>query len=338
MLQARCQICGKTGLISNALKTCADCIRNRPAQAMPSIEKVHAESRLRFGLPSEPPREGVRCGRCVNDCRIPSGERGYCGLSVDVSGVVQCYYDPLPTNCVASHVCPNRTKYGYKNLAVFYGACSFNCLFCQNWHYREMVSRLAPMMSAEELASCVDDKTACICFFGGDPTPQLPHAIRTSKRAIERSKGIKICWESNGAMSHSLLKEVAELSLQTGGIVKFDLKAWNEDLHKALCGVTNERTLANFRWLAEYGEPSETFLVASTLLVPGYIDTEEVKHIAKFIADLNPSIPYSLLAFHPQFYMGDLPTTTRKHAERCLLVAKAVGLENVRIGNVHLLR
>jgi len=302
----------------------------------------------------------------VNDCRIPPGEKGYCGLRANKDGklihlggtpergIVQCYYDPLPTNCVAANVCPGGAgagypifshsksgpEYGYHNLAVFYGACSFDCLFCQNWHYREMACRLTPTMSALELAGRVDEKTSCICFFGGDPTPQLPHAIKTSEIALKDAKDIlRICWESNGTMSSPLLKKIARLSLDTGGIIKFDLKAWNEDLHKALCGVTNARTLENFRWLAEYGKqrPNPPFLSASTLLVPGYVDVKEVTNIARFIADLNPDIPYSLLAFYPQFYMNDLPTTSRKHAEECLKVARKAGLQNVRLGNVHLL-
>jgi len=63
---------------------------------------------------------------------------------------VSWYYDPLPTNCVADWVCAGGSgtgypqwayqpgaEHGYMNLAVFYEACTFDCLFCQNWHYRE---------------------------------------------------------------------------------------------------------------------------------------------------------------------------------------------------------
>ena len=64
----------------------------------------------------------------------------------------------------------------------------------------------------------------------------------------------------------------------------------------------------------------------------------EVGRIASFIASLNPDIPYSLLAFHPQFFMSDLPTTSRLQAEECLEAAKGAGLGCVRIGNAHLLR
>ncbi|NQT68863.1 MAG: hypothetical protein HQ552_04730 [Desulfobacteraceae bacterium] len=49
------------------------------------------------------------------------------------------------------------------------------------------------------------------------------------------------------------------------------------------------------------------------------------------------SIPYSLLAFYPQFYLNDLPTTAKSHALRCREVALDAGLANVNIGNIHLL-
>jgi len=69
----------------------------------------------------------------------------------------------------------------------------------------------------------------------------------------------------------------------------------------------------------------------------GYVDEEEVSAIAHFISSLNPDIPYSLLAFYPQFYMHNLPTTSRSHAERCKKVAEREGLRRVRIGNLNLL-
>jgi len=133
---------------------------------------------------------------------------------------------------------------------------------------------------------------------------------------------------------------MAELSLKSGGCVKFDLKTFDEKLNLALCGITNKRTLDNFAFLSSLikERPEPPFLVASTLLVPGYVDEEEVGKIAEFIASLNPDIPYALLGFHPHFYMSDLPTTSRSHAEACKDIAEKRGLKNVRIGNLHLLR
>ena len=78
-------------------------------------------------------------------------------------------------------------------------------------------------------------------------------------------------------------------------------------------------------------------LIASTLLVPGYIDEEEVQGISRWIASLDPDIPFALLAFYPQFFFKDLPVTPRDLAIRCKEVAQGEGLRRVRIGNLHLL-
>jgi len=363
----KCRGCGRESiLISQALELCPDCLRSSFPLVLSYIERVHQEAREPFGLPAKPPKdeEGRQCNLCVNECLIGPGRKSYCGLRQNREGKliganaekgnVSWYYDPMPTNCVADWVCPGGTgvgypgfayrdgpEYGYKNLAIFYQACSFDCLFCQNWQYRLSASQEAAV-SASTLADQVDEKTSCICFFGGDPTPQLPHALRASRLALERNQGriLRICWETNGTMHPALLKKAAELSLHSGGCIKFDLKTWSEELSIALCGVTNKRTLENFELLARYTaeRPSPPFLIASTLLIPGYIDRGEVSKIAHFIASLNPDIPYSLLGFHPQFLMGDLPTTSRRLADECLEVANEAGLKNVRIGNVHLLR
>jgi pyruvate formate lyase activating enzyme len=130
-----------------------------------------------------------------------------------------------------------------------------------------------------------------------------------------------------------------DLSFSTGGCVKFDLKAYDDNLHHALTGASNYQTLNNFRQAASRFDerPEPPPVVASTLLVPGYIDAEEVSHIARFIAEQNPNIPYALLAFAPQFYFYDLPTTSVQQAEEAEAAARDAGLARVRVGNLHLL-
>jgi pyruvate-formate lyase-activating enzyme len=289
---ARCRLCDKQSRsVSRELSLCLGCIREDP-RALSVAMEAHRKSRALFGLPESPPKapSGIACNICVHECRIPQGEFGYCGLRRNEggrlrgagagSGKFSWYHDPLPTNCVAHWVCAAGTgagfpqyayrkgpEYGYKNLAVFFQACTLNCLFCQNWRYREETLK-APSAAVEELVSAIDEKTSCVCYFGGDPAPQLPFALRASKLLLR---------------------------------------------------------------------PAPPPLVASTLLVPGYIDEEEVSSIARFIAGLNTEIPYALLAFYPHFFMSDMPLTERAFALRRLLLAKKEGLKNVRIGNVGLL-
>ena len=362
----KCIICGKeSNLIAQFLGLCRDCILNDFQRTAPHIQKVHQVSREAFGLPPRPPQdeEGLACRYCFNQCRITEGGTGYCGVRESSDGIrleppprqglFSWYYDPLPTNCVATWVCPGGTgtgfpdyaysrgpEYGLKNLAVFYHGCTFNCLFCQNWHYREDLQAKEPQSSLE-LAQAVDGNTSCVCYFGGDPSPQIPHSIRASRLALsqKRKKILRFCWETNGSMSQRFLEEILDIALESGGCVKFDLKAFQENLNVALCGRSNNQTKTNLelaaRWMKKRKEPP--LVVASTLLVPGYVDKEEVSLIAKFLASLGPEIPYALLGFYPHFYFRDMPVTSRRHAQECREAAQDAGLERVRVGNIHLL-
>jgi pyruvate formate lyase activating enzyme len=369
---SKCKVCGKKSLlISENLGVCRECIVENPEAALPQALEAHRLSRLKFNLPESPPNDknGILCGMCINNCKIPPGGRGYCGLAANEEGkivrlagtpekgLLEWYYDPLPTNCVAAWVCPGCTsvgfpkytktrgsEYGQVNLAVFYGACSFDCLFCQNWHYRENTRKIEPILSAEKLAEKCTKKVSCICYFGGDPAVQMPHSLKTAELAIEKAKTewnglMRICWETNGSMSWPLLEKAAQIALESGGNIKFDIKTWSEQLNIALCGASNQRTLENFEKLGKFFDerPQAPLLIASTLLIPGYVEVKEVEKIAEFVANINPEIPYSLLGFYPRYIMNDLPTTSKRLAFESLEAAKKAGLKNVKIGNIHLL-
>ncbi|MEM4561734.1 MAG: radical SAM protein, partial [Desulfurococcaceae archaeon] len=68
-----------------------------------------------------------------------------------------------------------------------------------------------------------------------------------------------------------------------------------------------------------------------------YVDEYEVDQITRYIASINPEIPYILLGFHPDYMLIDLPTTSWNHAEKALKIARENGLKNVWIENVFLL-
>ncbi len=365
-----CRICGRESkLISSYLGVCVSCLRTRWEEAVPLVIEAHRRSRDSIGLPPTIPCNGVQCGICGNNCRVAEGGLGYCGIITNINGRLkpktgsydavpgQAYYDPHPTNCVADWVCPGATgrgypryaikpgvERGYYNIAVFYGSCNFNCLFCQNWEYRLMAAKGKPLLSVRDIVDMVSHRTTCICFFGGDPGPNAIHALKASREALGKAEEIglrilRICWETNGLWNPNLLDKAVELSIETGGIVKIDIKAWSPEVYKALTGNDGRLVLKNVERVAnKFDErPEVPLLVASTLLVPGYVDEYEVEGIAKFLAELNPEIPYRLLAFHPHYLFRDLPPTSRSHAYKAYEVAKKAGLKNVSIGNPWLL-
>ncbi len=366
LAMGHCQLCREhSGLIAADLGLCLACVRARPEESRRIAAENHGRIRQEWGLPPQAPAsaDGVQCDFCVNRCRIEEGGWGYCGLRQNARGKIagvtalrgklSWYHDPLPTNCVGDWICPGGTgcgypayaykegpEYGYQNLAVFPHACTFHCLYCQNWHFRDRTLD-RHYETVDNLAGAVHEKTACICYFGGDPSAQMPFLLRASRlaRANNPDRILRICWETNGAMSKRLLKRMADFALESGGCIKIDLKAWDETLHLALTGVTNRQTLENFAWLARQANqrPIPPLLIASTLMVPGYIDGREISKIAEFIAALNPETPYTLLGFHPDYHMADLPPTSRKQARECLNAARQAGLKRLKLGNMHLL-
>jgi len=218
--------------------------------------QTHISSRRAWGLPPLPPQnpEGVQCSLCSNMCLIGEGEKGYCGLRTNIDGhlkslsdpykgVLHAYRDPHPTNCCSAWFCPGGTGAGYphyshregvekgfSNLSVFFYGCNFDCLFCQNASHKRIDP--ANQVSLEDLAQTVREEMdySCICYFGGSPEPQLPFATRVSEVILEENpeRIIRICFEWNGCGDPDLVKKAADLSLKSGGNLKFDLKSFDE--------------------------------------------------------------------------------------------------------------
>ncbi|MFQ5711561.1 MAG: radical SAM protein [Candidatus Geothermarchaeales archaeon] len=361
-----CAVCGKEKQIAGVLGVCVECIRSRWEEAKEFTSLSHSTTRAAFGLPGDPPKalSGIRCNNCLNQCQMGDGEAGYCGLRANRGGrlfskatinqaLAHIYLDPHVTNCCATYFCPAGTgsgypkhaythgpEHGFFNLAVFFYGCGFDCLFCQNYSHKNASS--SPSVSMDEFVKTVlsNPKISCICYFGGSPEPQFPFAIKASKKVLEESdRIIRVCWEWNGNGVKEMVKRAAELSLISGGNVKFDLKTHARELSLALSGVSNEGVYKNFEMVYHecYNERRELpVLNATTLLVPGYVDAQEVEGIAKFIADIDPEIPYRLLIFHPDYKMRDLPITPLRQVQDCLSAAKKY-LKGVDIGNKHLL-
>jgi pyruvate formate lyase activating enzyme len=333
---------------------CGACLADNEDLVSNALAK-HEQLRQSSGLVGKVAKNGkIVCAECGNHCRLNNGETGFCGLRYALDSkiverfpgqaIVSWYFDPIPTNCTADWVCTvSRERKLHSradmqnNLAVFYGSCNSDCLYCQNASHKELTVAGRPLMTPDMLANAADSKTACVCYFGGDPGCNAEHSLSTSE-LIRKEREIPICYETNGNISRKYLDRIAEIVLQSRGTLKFDLKAFNSSLYRALTGVSNEIVLRNFRYLARISRKREhEFLVASILLVPGYIGISQTKLLCEFIAECDVTIPTVLLGFYPHNRMQDLPRTSRSHALRCKNAAEESGLINVRIGNVHLL-
>lgn len=305
-------------------------------------------------VPVVPSSGSITCSDCGNHCKMNEGDMGFCNIRIVTNSeviekypgqaVVSWYFDSLPTNCVADWVCPvtSEQELGIgqkrlKNLAVFYGSCNSDCLFCQNASYRTMMAKGKPLLTPRELANAADDYTACVCYFGGDPACNPEHSVKTSE-LLNEEKQVRVCYETNGNISNKWLNRIASIVAETGGTFKFDIKAVSPKLYRTLTGISNSAMLRNFEELSTMKRDRQgEFLVASILLVPGYVDVSEVREICRFIAENDPTIPTALLGFYPHHTMSDLPRTSQAHAKAALEIANDEGLTNVRVGNLGLL-
>jgi pyruvate formate lyase activating enzyme len=338
----KCEVCGREAVLSKSLPLCPDCIREHVDELSPRIRTIHARTRGAYGLPEQIPDDpdGVTCSLCVNGCRIGRDKTGYCGVRKNCDGTIKgpdktygyCdwYHDPLPTNCVADWVCAGSSHHGFTNCAVFYQACTFNCLFCQNWHFRDRKAKT----TTEELAHAVNPTTGCICFFGGDPTPCALHTIQVSREVQQKRRKVRICWETNGSVASQYMDMWIDIALKTNGCIKIDLKTFSEPLNIALCGSSNKNTKENIQRIARSMKKRQK--PPLLVVIPGYIDDYELMHMAEFLSSVDRSIPWSFLGFYPHFHFSDMPRTQQKQAESALRIARAHGMENTHVGNVHL--
>jgi pyruvate formate lyase activating enzyme len=372
-----CKFCGKTeNTISEILQVCRTCILEGDwGKIKPEVLRVHKQIRDLAQLPEKPPKAEkpnikLKCNLCLNECTLSEDDVSYCGLrNIQLrnlkllpypsksKGYIHGYIDPNPTNCCNSWFCPagtstgypeysdyNGPEYGTYSYAAFLYGCSYNCLSCQNSSHKLFSKR--HLFNVETLVNQIvkNKKITCLCYFGGTPEVQLPFSINLAKKILEKTRlekrMMRICWECNGSGNTDWMEKAMKIAIESGGNIKFDLKSFNEKLNFAMCGVSNSRTLENFKYLAENyfdtrGKDMPE-LSGCTLMVPGYINHEEVELIAKFISEINHEIPYSLLVFHGDYQMRDLPITPKKQAKNCLETAKKY-LKNVHLGNKFLL-
>lgn len=324
-----CALCGREDRpVAMALGVCGRCIVGRPVEALSIVRS--RQGNLQLG-PRLPPRTSAP--------RTP----GLQGI------IAYGFYDDHPANCIAAWQCPATTGVGYprfarcpgpevgcRNLAVFCAGCNFGCPFCQDWIHQAMARSGSPWFSDEEVLSWVTPETTCISFCGGTPDVQMRDVLRLARLFHKRfsDRILRICAETNLTASPRQLVPFAREVLESGGGLNIGLKAGTEPMHLALTGVSNRRVWRNLEILhREFGVGSPVpFLRPSLLLVPGYVEEEEVGQVARRLASLDRKFSLKLIPFLPRFQMEDLPATTDQEVLRLALVAREAGLERVSPG------
>jgi pyruvate-formate lyase-activating enzyme len=123
-----------------------------------------------------------------------------------------------------------------------------------------------------------------VFFMGGEPSidPELPivaEEIHTEFCAYN-------VLLTNGFFLPSLT-DIDEVCLS--------VKAYTPELHRDFTGKSNRKVLENFVSLYN----SHVRLRSESILIPHYIDHQEIENIARFIASVDQKIPYRIDAYTP---------------------------------------
>lgn len=222
-----------------------------------------------------------------------------------------------------------------ESYTVFMSGCNFKCLGCQNWpiaHYPDSGSNIRgfvePEALAQEALNAINSPEGRlmgadrIFFSGGSPTPSLPYVEKVVEEARKLEKNVKVNYDTNGFLTPESFKRVLKFTTS----ITYDIKAYHDDVHRALTGAPVEPVLRNAKYLAENAK--EKLWEFRVLLIPQLNETE-IKPIVEFLAEIDEELPLNFLAFRPNFTLENHPGAPTKIMWKAVQVAEDAGLKNV---------
>ncbi len=278
-------------------------------------------------------KQRVRCFLCHHRCLIREGSRGICGVRENREGtlvslvygkVIARHMDPIEKKPLF-HFLPGTQSYSLATVG-----CNFKCTFCQNADISQMPAdrnqiwgeEMAPSMLVEEALA---NRAISISYTYTEPTIFFELTLDTSRLAVK--KGLKNVFVTNGYMTEECLKEICP-DLHAANV---DLKGFTEGFYKEQCGAKLEFVLQTLRALKQMG----VWLEVTTLLISGQNDSpEELRRLARFLAELDTDIPWHISRFHPAYRLLNVPPTPAKSLQRARDIGYEVGLKYVYTGNL----
>lgn len=166
-----------------------------------------------------------------------------------------------------------------------------------------------------------------VAFTGGDLTC-CPDFYAQCAEQIKADTQLWTLIETNG---YGLTADNLDI-LQRRGVDAFwlDIKAWDDKTHRWLTGGTNAQIL---------GLPAEILgrgfvLEVLSLYIPQVVEADQLDQIARHLAAVDTSIPFTILAFFPEHRMLRYRAPDTSEMIAAYHGAKTAGLQNVRLGNL----
>ena len=164
-------------------------------------------------------------------------------------------------------------------------------------------------------------------FTGGDVTC-CPEFYGECARLIKNHTRLLVLIETNG---YGLAPENLDY-LADSGVDSFwlDIKAHDPEKHKWLTGCANDHILKLPEEIVRRGFVLEVL----SLYIPDLVEADELVRIAMILKAVDPAIPFTILAFFPEYKMKEFRRPMVKEMVDAYQKVKATGLQNIRLGNL----
>jgi AmmeMemoRadiSam system radical SAM enzyme/AmmeMemoRadiSam system protein B/AmmeMemoRadiSam system protein A len=255
-------------------------------------------------------------------CKVRYNESGQLKVPFGYVAGVQC--DPVEKKPFF-HVYPG-------NDALTFGmmGCDLHCSYCQNWITSQAlrdtnaVAPLRPVTPAQLVDIARREKARLVVSSYNEPLITAEWAVGVFREAS--AAGYACAFVSNG----NATPEVLDFLRPWIVAYKVDLKSFNDRNYRSLGGALDNIT-QTIRMIHERG----LWLEVVTLIVPGFNDSdEELGQAARFLASVNPNIPWHVTAFHQDYKMTDPDPTSADTLIRAAEIGTAAGLRFVYAGNL----
>jgi len=274
----------------------------------------------------------VQCSLCPHRCIIADGERGHCRVRENRGGRL---YSVVYGNPCAVHVDPIEKKPFYHFLptaaafSLATAGCNLRCLYCQNWSISQTPpeqTRNMELPPKDVVHYAQESNASVIAYTYTEPTVFYEYMVATARLA--RENGLRNVVISAGFINPEPLQELCEAV----DAIKIDLKGYDEEFYREVCGGELGPVLEAIRTIYESG----THLEIVNLVVPTLNDSlEQLRALARWVVrDLSPDVPLHFSRFGPQYKLTNLPPTPVETLDRAREIALEEGVRFVYIGNV----
>ncbi|NLL28170.1 MAG: AmmeMemoRadiSam system radical SAM enzyme [Bacteroidales bacterium] len=279
------------------------------------------------------PDNNVKCALCAHKCLLKNGQNGICRTRINKNGTL---YTVAYGNPIAIHIDPIEKKPLYhflpssKVLSFGTAGCNFRCLNCQN----DSISQTSPEnlsslnFSPQKIVDlAIEHKSDGIAFTYTEPTVFYEYMLDTAKLA--KQAGLTTMAISNGFINEKPLLELIDFV----DAFNIDLKAFDENIYKTLCGAKLEPVLNTIKTIKNSGK----WLEITNLMVTGYTDNLDnfQKMIDWLIANKCDDTPLHISRFFPAYKLSNTQATDINIIEQAFNIAKKSGIKYVYTGNLH---